>query len=124
MKRWNPLISGVLVILGLASCSTSLPGRGVAPASTTAESAASGTTTGDAVGKSVFDRPAVQAGVVNLLKNSYNMDATAASCPDAATTEVKAGNTFSCTVTIDGAQKNVTVTVKDAEGTYDVSVPS
>ncbi|MGI8417414.1 MAG: DUF4333 domain-containing protein, partial [Nakamurella sp.] len=48
----------------------------------------------------------------------------AASCPDAATTEVKAGNTFTCSVTIDGAQKNVTITVKDDAGTYEVSPPS
>jgi hypothetical protein len=62
-----------------------------------------------------LDQNAVQAGVVNLIKSGYNMDVSAASCPDAATTEVKAGNTFNCTVTIDGAQKNVTVTVKADE---------
>lgn len=114
MKRWNRAFSGLIVILGLAGCSTSLPGRGIPPATTTAENAASDTTI-DSLGKSVFDRSAVEAGVVNLIKNSYNENATAASCPDADNTEVKAGNTFNCTVTIDGAQKNVTVTVKADE---------
>lgn len=74
--------------------------------------------------KKVFDQNAVQTGVVNLIKNAYNENATAASCPDAHSTSVKAGNTFNCTVTIDGAQKNVTITVKDDKGTYEVSPPS
>lgn len=74
--------------------------------------------------KKVFDQNAVQTGVVNLIKTSYNENATAASCPDAHSTEVKAGNTFNCTVTIDGTQKNVKITVKDDKGTYQVSPPS
>lgn len=74
--------------------------------------------------KKVFDQNAVQSGVVNLIKTDYNLNATAATCPDAHNTEVKSGNTFSCTVTIDGAQKNVTITVKDDKGTYEVSPPS
>lgn len=74
--------------------------------------------------KQVFDQKAVEGAVVNLVKDSYNMDATAASCPKAGDTRVKAGNTFDCTVTVDGGQKTVTVTVKDDKGTYEVGVPN
>ncbi len=74
--------------------------------------------------KQVFDQKAVEGAVVNLVKDSYNMKATAASCPKAGDTQVKAGNTFDCTVTVDGNPKTVTVTVKDDKGTYEVGVPN
>jgi hypothetical protein len=74
--------------------------------------------------KQVFDQNAVQDGVVNLLKTSYNIDATKADCPKAGDTEVKAGNTFTCTVTVGSDQKAVTITVKDDKGTYEVGLPN
>lgn len=74
--------------------------------------------------KKVFDQNAVQDGVVKLINDSYNMDATEASCPKAGDTEVKAGNTFDCTVKVDGQDKTVTITVKDDDGKYEVSVPN
>ncbi len=74
--------------------------------------------------KKVFDQKAVEGAVVSLVKDSYNMNATAASCPKAGATQVKAGNTFDCTVTVDGDQKTLTVTVKDDAGKYEVGVPT
>lgn len=119
-----PIIAAAAALgLVLAGCSTSA-GTPV-PIEFTANPAATVTVTKAAdLGKQVFDQKAVEAGVVQLIRTSYNMAATSADCPKAGDTEVKAGNTFSCTITIDDGDKSVTITVKDDRGTYEVGLPN
>lgn len=68
----------------------------------------------------VLDQTAVQNGVTQML-STYGDTATGVSCP--AGQEVKAGNTFTCTATIDGRQRQVTVTVQNGNGDYQVGHP-
>lgn len=68
----------------------------------------------------VLDQQAVQSGVQQMLA-SYGDTATAVSCPSGQ--EVKAGTTFTCTATIDGQQRKVTITVQDENGNYQVGHP-
>lgn len=68
----------------------------------------------------VLDQTAVQNGVTQMLA-TYGDTATAVSCP--AKQEVKAGTTFTCTATIDGKQQQVTVTVQNDNGDYQVGHP-
>lgn len=79
--------------------------------------------------KTVFDQDALQDGVTMILTNAatddpagYGYDDVAdVICPaDAAVT---AGDSFTCTATVDGAESTITVTVVDAEGTYKVGLP-
>ncbi len=73
-----------------------------------------------------FDHTRVEAGVTKILTdappNGYGQTGvTDVSCP--ADQAVKTGATFTCTATIGGAQKQITVTVKDDSGKYEVGVP-
>ncbi|GAA5154986.1 DUF4333 domain-containing protein [Amycolatopsis dongchuanensis] len=68
----------------------------------------------------VLDQTAVQNGVKQMLA-TYGDTATAVSCPP--DQEVKAGTTFTCTATIGGRQRQVTVTVQDGNGNYQVGHP-
>jgi hypothetical protein len=68
----------------------------------------------------VLDQTAVQNGVKQMLA-TYGVTADSVSCP--AKQEVKAGNTFTCTATVGGKQQQVTVTVQDAGGDYQVGHP-
>ncbi|MCX5045823.1 DUF4333 domain-containing protein [Aldersonia sp. NBC_00410] len=72
---------------------------------------------------STLDRQAAEAGVTQVLTESYGLQNVAdASCP--AGQKVKKDDTFSCTVTIDGESRSVTVTFVDDDGTYEVGRPS
>jgi hypothetical protein len=71
--------------------------------------------------KKVFDTAKVEQGVTGVLTDSYKLKASNVKCPD--NEPVKAGTTFSCTVTVDGAQKNVQITVKSDDGHYEVGQP-
>ena len=74
------------------------------------------------LGKTAFDNSAVERGVQSILTENYGIEnVTAVSCP--AGQEVKTGNTFDCTATIDNQQKTVTVTVKTDDGEYEVGQP-
>lgn len=68
----------------------------------------------------VLDQTAVQNGVKQMLA-TYGVTADGVSCP--AKQEVKPGSTFTCTATIGGKQQQVTVTVQDADGNYQVGHP-
>lgn len=69
---------------------------------------------------SVLDRWAVQRGVAAVLTDSgYRVGAV--SCPAGQPVEV--GHRFSCTASIDGVQRDVTVTVRTAGGEYAVAAP-
>lgn len=76
--------------------------------------------------KKVFDHTKVEAGVTKILTdappNGYGQTGvTGTSCPSDQT--VKTGATFTCTATVGGNQKQITVTVKDDSGKYEVGVP-
>ncbi|TNC25450.1 DUF4333 domain-containing protein [Amycolatopsis alkalitolerans] len=68
----------------------------------------------------VLDQTAVQDGVKQTL-STYGVTADSVSCP--AKQEVKAGTTFTCTATVNGKQQQVTVTVLDTAGNYQVGRP-
>jgi hypothetical protein len=69
----------------------------------------------------VLDTTAVQNGVKNVLQNDYKINVSNVTCPS--NPEVKVGNVFNCQVTVDGQQKSVQVTVKTADGQYEVAQP-
>jgi hypothetical protein len=73
----------------------------------------------------VLDQTAVQNGVKTVLSSQppqgYGQTVTAVSCP--ANQPVNAGDRFDCTVTVDGSQKKVTITVQDSTGDYEVGQP-
>jgi hypothetical protein len=70
--------------------------------------------------KKVLDNTAVQKGVVDILKTRYNEEATDVVCP--ADQEVKVGNTFDCTLKVNGDNRKVTITVKSEDkAEYEVS---
>jgi hypothetical protein len=76
--------------------------------------------------KKVFDHAKVEAGVTKILTdappNGYGQTGvTGTSCPS--DQAVKTGATFTCTATVGGSQKQITVTVKDDSGKYEVGVP-
>lgn len=71
----------------------------------------------------VFDQAKLQAGVTQILTNDYRVQGLAAvSCP--AGQAVTAGSTFSCDATIAGSHKQVSITVKDSDGVYEVAKPA
>ncbi|MGH3796057.1 MAG: DUF4333 domain-containing protein [Pseudonocardiaceae bacterium] len=70
----------------------------------------------------VFDQNAVQEGVQRILSDEYGQQAQSVTCP--ADQEVRTGSTFTCQATIDGAQRNVTITVKTDAGEYEVARPN
>lgn len=77
----------------------------------------------------VFSQTAVQQGVTTILTNAptdepsgYGLsDVSDVVCPSGV--KVKAGATFTCTLTQAGANKSVTITVVDDSGTYKVGTP-
>jgi hypothetical protein len=69
----------------------------------------------------VLDTSSVENGVKNVLQNDYKINVSTVTCPSSP--EVKVGNVFYCTATIDGAQKQVQVTVKTSDGQYEVAQP-
>lgn len=74
-------------------------------------------------GTDTLDPEAAQAGVEKVLTESYGAtDVSDVQCPDGE--EVKAGNSFECTLTVDGQFRTVTLTFTDDEGTYEVSRPN
>lgn len=74
-----------------------------------------------ALGRTTFDNVAVQDGVRKILTEEYQRDVGAVSCP--AGQEVKTGRTFNCSVTVDGEERQVTITIKTDSGEYEVGEP-
>ena len=68
-----------------------------------------------------------QAGVQQVLTDETNgygaKNVKDVKCNNGSDPTVKKGGTFDCTVSIDGAQKHVTVTFQDTKGTYEVGRP-
>ncbi|RCW40481.1 uncharacterized protein DUF4333 [Halopolyspora algeriensis] len=69
--------------------------------------------------RSVFDAAAVQKGVQRILEDAYGVRGIeSVGCPSGQ--PVKIAHTFACRVTVGGRDETVTITVLDAEGTYEV----
>ncbi len=67
-----------------------------------------------------FDELALQRGVAQVLTdNGYSVGPV--SCPAAQPVEV--GHRFSCRASIDGEQREVTITVRTSGGEYEVAAP-
>jgi Domain of unknown function (DUF4333) len=97
---WILLVVGVLVLGAALVAVLALSGR---------------------LGTTTFDNVAVQNGVKKILTEDYKKNVTSVTCP--AGEEVKAGRTFTCTATVDGQQRQVTITVKSDDGAYEVGEP-
>jgi hypothetical protein len=99
---------------------TASPSSANAPAS--AASTSGGSSSSNAPGR-VFDPRAMQADVKKILTETYQVAGVGeVLCP--ANQAVKDGNTFSCTVEVDGEGKTVTITVTGEDGRYEVGAPS
>jgi len=71
----------------------------------------------------VFDNAEVQKGVVSILKDEYKIpDVESATC--SGEHKVKVGATFECTAQVGGNEKKVKITVKTADGEYEVGQPT
>jgi hypothetical protein len=70
----------------------------------------------------VLDQEAVQKGVQSVLTDSYDLqNVTDVKCPKDEKVEVNAS--FTCSVTVDGESRTVTIKIIDEDGTYEVSKP-
>jgi hypothetical protein len=69
----------------------------------------------------VFDDSLMQTGIQQILHDDYKLNVSGVSCNGVH--DVKVGSQFSCTATIDGQPKQVQVTVKTADGLYEVAQP-
>ncbi|WP_020673493.1 DUF4333 domain-containing protein [Amycolatopsis nigrescens] len=70
----------------------------------------------------ILDQSAVQDGVRQVLVQSFQLEEVeTVGCPAGQAVEV--GHVFDCTASIAGEEKTVTVTVKTAQGEYEVGAP-
>jgi hypothetical protein len=69
----------------------------------------------------VLDELQLQYGVQQVLANNYEIDATDVSCPPDELAEP--GNRFTCTAMVAGDLREVTITVKNTDGLYEVGQP-
>lgn len=78
-------------------------------------------------GTTELDVNQAQIGVQQVLTdpiNGYGRDnVTGVRCNNGVNPTVKAGNSFTCQVSVDGAQRQVTVVFSDDKGTYEVDRP-
>ncbi|WP_433273262.1 DUF4333 domain-containing protein [Actinosynnema sp. CS-041913] len=73
--------------------------------------------------KKIFDNVAVQTGIVQILKDDYKIsDVESATCTGE--NPVEPNRTFTCKVKIGGKDKDVKITVKTADGEYEVGQPT
>ncbi|WP_137726034.1 DUF4333 domain-containing protein [Prescottella subtropica] len=74
------------------------------------------------LGAKTLDRAAAEQGVEQVVTESYGARSVSeVSCP--ADRKVREGDSFDCTLKIDGTPKKVTVTFTDNDGTYEVGRP-
>jgi hypothetical protein len=69
----------------------------------------------------VLDGASLNNGVRNILENDYKIAMDEVVCPDNEPAAV--GNRFTCTMAVAGQQKQVPITVKTADGRYEVGQP-
>ncbi|MBB5954084.1 hypothetical protein FHS29_000654 [Saccharothrix tamanrassetensis] len=73
--------------------------------------------------KKIFDNASVQTGIVQILKDDYKIsDVESATCNGE--NPVEPNRTFTCKVKIGGKDKDVKITVKTADGEYEVGQPT
>ncbi len=73
--------------------------------------------------KKIFDNTSVQNGIVGILKDDYKIaDVESATCTGE--NPVEPNRTFTCKVKIGGKDKEVKITVKTADGEYEVGQPT
>ncbi|MGU3433117.1 DUF4333 domain-containing protein [Actinomycetes bacterium M1A6_2h] len=74
------------------------------------------------VGGDTLDNSAAEAGVQKIVTDSYGAtDVTDVSCPSGQ--KVESGKSFTCSLSVDGQAREVTVKFTDDSGTYEVSRP-
>lgn len=77
--------------------------------------------------KTELDVAAAQTGVQQILSDETNgygaKNVEDVKCNNGANPKVEAGKSFECDVSIDGTSRQVTVTFKDNDGTYEVGRP-
>jgi hypothetical protein len=69
----------------------------------------------------VLDGPSLNSGVRSVLEGDYKITVDEVTCPNDEQPIV--GNSFTCTAVISGQQKQVPITVKTADGKYEVGQP-
>ncbi|RKT55904.1 DUF4333 domain-containing protein [Saccharothrix australiensis] len=73
--------------------------------------------------KKIFDNGSVQSGIVQILKDDYKIsDVEGATCTGEH--PVEPNRTFTCKVKVGGKEKDVKITVKTADGEYEVGQPT
>jgi hypothetical protein len=129
------LASLAVISLLVAGCTSPTPGTPVpAPSTTTVKGAAvvprntvgvAPTVTATRTApreRHVFRADAVEYGVVRVLVDEYKIsDVGRATCPESQ--DVEPGKTFICTAVVGGVDKSVKITVKTADGEYEVGQP-
>lgn len=87
----------------------------------------SGVSRPGAAGGKVLDVSKVQAGVLQILSDpasGYGANTvTEVSCNNGRNPSAAKGATFTCDVTVNGAERQVTVVVSDDSGTYEIGRP-
>jgi len=116
-------VSAILISGGVSGCATETAGSAQLPAAATATTAPRPS---PILGRKVFDHSKVETGVTKILTryppDGYGLTAiSGVSCP--ANQPVITGTTFTCTLTVDGSPRAVTLTVKDDDGKYEVAPP-
>jgi hypothetical protein len=69
----------------------------------------------------VLDASSVQDGVKRVLQNDYKISVSTVTCPS--NMDVKVGNSYTCQATVSGQSKSVQITIKSADGLYEVAQP-
>ncbi|WP_285741505.1 DUF4333 domain-containing protein [Lentzea sp. NBRC 105346] len=112
---------GVMSLLA-TGCASPTPGTPFpAPGTVTVMSAVTATPTAPSQ-RRVFVADAVERGVVKILRDEYKItNIGQATCPEGQA--VEPGTTFICIVDVGGADKSVKVTVRSADGEYEVDQP-
>jgi hypothetical protein len=73
--------------------------------------------------RDTLDQQAAEAGVAQVLTDSYGLQNVAdVNCPSGQ--EVRRDETFTCSLTVDGEPRRVTITFTDDDGTYEVGRPT
>ncbi len=124
MKRlWATACCALAIFLtgDVSGCTAATAGSAQLPAATTTAPRPS-----PFQSRKVFDHTKVEMGVAKILTdyppNGYGLTAVSAvSCP--ADQPVVIGSIFTCTLTVGGLLRAATLTVKDADGKYEVAPP-
>ncbi|GAA1986062.1 DUF4333 domain-containing protein [Amycolatopsis minnesotensis] len=111
-----------LLVTGCQDTGQKQPESSPPPATPSSSTASAAPSTSLTPVPRVFDQAAMQDAVKNVLTQAYRVaDVQSVSCP--ASQEVRPGSKFDCTVKTGDKERKVGITVKDADGHYEVSQP-